>query len=196
MSDVAPWSVKGVDPECREAGKVAARKAGMTLGAWLNRAIMLQAASELTGDTLRRQNDNFASRLPALPTEKIVQALEALAREVREENRRLAEQNRKLTEETLAPVARTMLDLSKNLEGVRGMSAQVTAAQEAARKLNELGDVGGRIGAAESKADRATLAVPPLERALSRMAERLDRLDDPQAGRAPRRGLLARLFGL
>ncbi|MBM3490955.1 MAG: hypothetical protein FJX68_10970 [Alphaproteobacteria bacterium] len=196
MNDVAPWSVKGVDPECREAAKVAARKAGMTLGAWLNRAIMLQAASELAGDTLRRQNEPSANRLPALPTEKIVQALEALAREVREENRRLAEQNRKLTEDTLAPVARGLSDLGKDLEGMRSISAQFTAAQEAALKLKELGDVGGRIGVAESKADRATLAVPPLERALSRLSERLDRLDEPAPGRERRRGLFARLLGL
>jgi localization factor PodJL len=196
MNDVAPWSVKGVDPECREAAKVAARKAGMTLGAWLNRAIMLQAASELSGDTLRRQNEPTGSWLPALPTEKIVQALEAFARELREENRRLAEQNRKLAEETLALMARGISEISKDLEGMRGISGQLAAAQEAARKLEELGDVGSRVGAAESKADRATLAVPPLERALSRLSERLDRLDEPAPVRERRRGLFARLLGL
>ena len=36
MASTSPWSVKGIDPEAREAAKIAARKAGRTLGAWLN----------------------------------------------------------------------------------------------------------------------------------------------------------------
>ncbi|CAH1677882.1 TPR repeat protein [Hyphomicrobiales bacterium] len=36
MTQNVPWSVKGIDPQAREAAKDAARKAGMTLGAWLN----------------------------------------------------------------------------------------------------------------------------------------------------------------
>ncbi len=40
MKSNIPWSVKGIDPEAREAAKVAARKAGMTLGEWLNSLIL------------------------------------------------------------------------------------------------------------------------------------------------------------
>ena len=36
MAQTAPWSVKGIDPQARDAAKEAARKAGMTLGAWLS----------------------------------------------------------------------------------------------------------------------------------------------------------------
>lgn len=32
MASQSPWSIKGIDPEAREAAKMAARKAGMTLG--------------------------------------------------------------------------------------------------------------------------------------------------------------------
>ena len=35
-----PWSVKGIQPEAREAAKEAARRHGMTLGQWLNHVIM------------------------------------------------------------------------------------------------------------------------------------------------------------
>ena len=35
----SPWGVKGVDSEAREAVKIAARKAGLTVGAWLNQMI-------------------------------------------------------------------------------------------------------------------------------------------------------------
>ena len=40
MSAGAPWSVKGIDPKAREVAKDLARRAGMTLGEWLNRVIL------------------------------------------------------------------------------------------------------------------------------------------------------------
>lgn len=40
MKSNIPWSVKGIDPEAREAAKIAARRAGMTLGEWLNSLIL------------------------------------------------------------------------------------------------------------------------------------------------------------
>lgn len=43
----SPWSVKGVEPEAREAAKLAARKAGMTLGTWLSQTIRAAAAQQL-----------------------------------------------------------------------------------------------------------------------------------------------------
>ena len=43
----SPWSVKGVDPEAREAAKIAARKAGLTVGAWLNQMIRQSASDQL-----------------------------------------------------------------------------------------------------------------------------------------------------
>lgn len=36
MATSLPWSVKGVDPRTRDAAKAAARRAGMTLGEWLD----------------------------------------------------------------------------------------------------------------------------------------------------------------
>lgn len=39
MANSLPWSVKGVDPRTRDAAKAAARRAGMTLGAWLDHKI-------------------------------------------------------------------------------------------------------------------------------------------------------------
>ena len=39
MTQISPWSVKGVAPEDREAAKRAARKAGLPVGAWLSQTI-------------------------------------------------------------------------------------------------------------------------------------------------------------
>jgi localization factor PodJL len=43
MNSALSWSIKGIDPETREAAKIAARKSGMTLGQWLNSKIIATA---------------------------------------------------------------------------------------------------------------------------------------------------------
>lgn len=49
MKPGIPWSVKGIEPEAREAAKLAARKAGLTLGEWLNSVIFDQSAHSVVG---------------------------------------------------------------------------------------------------------------------------------------------------
>ena len=44
MSRAVPWSIKGVDFDAREAAKEAARRDGLSLGEWINRAISERAA--------------------------------------------------------------------------------------------------------------------------------------------------------
>ena len=39
-----PWSVEGIRPEARETALEAARRSGMSLGAWLNTVILEQRA--------------------------------------------------------------------------------------------------------------------------------------------------------
>lgn len=51
MKPGIPWSVKGIEPEVREAAKHAARKAGMTLGEWLNSVILDQSDEPEGGET-------------------------------------------------------------------------------------------------------------------------------------------------
>lgn len=46
MANSLPWSVKGVDPRTRDAAKAAARRAGMTLGEWLDHKIRIEGAAE------------------------------------------------------------------------------------------------------------------------------------------------------
>lgn len=43
MTSNAPWSVKGIEPNAREAAKDQARRAGLTLGEWLTRRIQDEA---------------------------------------------------------------------------------------------------------------------------------------------------------
>jgi localization factor PodJL len=44
MNKSVPWSIKGIDFDAREAAKEAARRDGLTLGEWMNRAITNRAA--------------------------------------------------------------------------------------------------------------------------------------------------------
>ena len=46
MATSLPWSVKGIDPRTRDAAKLAARRAGMTLGEWLDSRIREQSVAE------------------------------------------------------------------------------------------------------------------------------------------------------
>lgn len=47
MANSLPWSVKGVDPRTRDAAKAAARRAGMTLGEWLDHKIRDEAQDDM-----------------------------------------------------------------------------------------------------------------------------------------------------
>ena len=44
MSRAIPWSIKGVDPDAREAATYAALREGLTLGQWLKQTIEAHAA--------------------------------------------------------------------------------------------------------------------------------------------------------
>lgn len=45
MTSATPWSVKGIDPRAREAAREAARRRGLTIGEWLNQAILANEAA-------------------------------------------------------------------------------------------------------------------------------------------------------
>ena len=185
MAQDRNWLVDGVRPECREAAKIAARRAGLSLGDWLNRTIMNTVRDELGAGKERQSH-----QLPALPMADLVKAIEMLATEVKEQNRRTTEQveqrSRELAERAFEPVAVSVANLERNLDDKLG-------------KLDGLDDVAavvGRVREMEGKADKASLAVAPLERTVLRMAERLDQLDGGLHPRNhPRPGFFARLFG-
>jgi len=68
MKPGVPWSVKGIEPQAREAAKDAARRAGLTLGEWLNRMILDQDGDPDPGQpaAARPPSHELASRLDAL----------------------------------------------------------------------------------------------------------------------------------
>lgn len=171
-----------MEPEAREAAKLAARRAGTPIGTWLSHTIRKAAAEELRsgGQGLRSDYDGTAPsrygmsdpqpdarrassygaghRPPAPTTEAVLESINRLATKIEESERRTAD--------TLEPLAEKVRDLSERIEEVK-----------------------------ENKAIESN----PMERALARMSERLDQIEDGPRGRSNshdrrRHGFFSRLF--
>ncbi len=180
MTASPSWQIDDVEPEAREAAKLAARRAGLDIGAWLTNTIMAAATAELKraapaargADAARAsyapnggangQAGGEGARLPALPVEVLIDNIRRLTARIEATEQRTAD--------VIAPLAGKMSSLSERIEEV---------------------------------STRTNAATAPMERALSRMAERLERLEGGKDGREighaeapapakPRR----RLFGL
>jgi localization factor PodJL len=82
MKPGIPWSVKGIEPETREAAKDAARRSGMTLGEWLNSMILDSAdGSETESVPLARHQRSTPQRdETSIRLEDIAEQLSRIAR--------------------------------------------------------------------------------------------------------------------
>lgn len=177
MKRTSPWSVKGVDPEAREAAKLAARRLDMPVGQWLSHAIRKVATEQLrtggpgpdpefagTGNDGQRRafaagpdtRGETGARPPALTPEAVLESINRLAAKIEESESR--------TTEAIAPVADKVRELTEEVDALKNGHA---------------------------------VERNPLERALTRMSERLDRIengDDRRGGSARREGFFSRLF--
>lgn len=84
MKPGIPWSVKGIEPETREAAKDAARRSGMTLGEWLNSKILDSAEEQESAPAARHQRATPARAEASIRLEDIAEQLSRIAR--REQN--------------------------------------------------------------------------------------------------------------
>ena len=84
MKPGIPWSVKGIEPETREAAKEAARRSGMTLGEWLNTKILDSADEAEPAPVTRHQRPSAARGETSIRLEDIAEQLSRIAR--REQN--------------------------------------------------------------------------------------------------------------
>jgi localization factor PodJL len=152
----SPWSVKGVDPEAREAAKIAARKAGMTVGTWLSQIIRQSATEQLRGGG-QRQPQQAPPERPAAPggfqnAQPPAPTIQAVFESIQRLSQRI-EQSEKRTAETIAPIAEKVSELSTKIEEAKTGSGTSTA---------------------------------PVERAVQKIAERLDKIEDSGVTRGPR----------
>lgn len=83
------WAVRGIEPETRTAATKAARRAGLTVGQWCNRALRDAATGEL--------------KEPLVPAPRLEETLAKLAETIERQNARLdaMEQTDRKPEEAL-----------------------------------------------------------------------------------------------
>jgi len=218
MDRSQPWSVKGIEPETRQAAKMAARRAGLTLGAWLNQVIRHAAAEDAAGGAAPR--GPTAEPLPLMPHAPTAAAQvppgqygppEHYAQRVHAGGpadgqagmETLLEALRRQTEEIKAAIRESTGELRAGTDRIPPLADRLhplgDQIEMIAARLEQVGDIDRRLTEAEHKAEQASLQVRPLERSLSRLSERLEGTGhmpypDPE-GRYRRRGLFGKLFG-
>ena len=170
----APWSVKGIDPKAREVAKDLARRSGMTLGEWLNRAI-------LEGDTLKDvgSESEFPGRFERNPS-RIRPVPEALVQPV--EVGRLAERLRNLEAHMKAPRSTPPSDLLLAVEPMLQRMADRIGDAEArtsgalAEVKRAMSALDARIGAADHRHEAVAQSLTQrLEQVRAETAEALRR---------------------
>ena len=204
MAQQSRWSVSGVQNECRVAGKVAARRSGLTIGEWLSRVIMDAAKDTVQGQELTPVNNSLtatpANEASSAHLNELTGVIAALSELIQKQNERAeaaAGMDRAEVEETLeqsvAPVKESMRQLEENID----------AKLDALQLGENVGPMQARVLEAEEKAERANLAMAPLERKVMRLSQQLEQREEQdlsasrpsRPARVPRRGLLSRLFG-
>lgn len=160
----SPWSVKGVDPETREAAKIAARRAGMTVGQWLNQTIRAAASQQLRnggrvapeppsphdvfasppgGETGPGTAPSGAAPQPPAPT------MQALFESIQKLSSRIEAAEMKTTA-AIAPLAEQVDQLAHQIEEVKRQGEVSTAPVERAvmrlsERLQKLEETSGRL---------------------------------------------------
>ncbi len=190
MAVNSPWSVKGVDPEAREAAKIAARKQGVNVGRWLSQTILAAASEELRSkrsDSDQRYSENAQNTNQPREVHRDSQAYDDPPRQDH------------------APIGPPALTAEAVLESIQKLAGRIEQSEQrttdAIKPIAEkVGELGEQIEEIKTKSGGATTA--PVERAMMRLSVRLDRMEDTSKGPTrPSRtsddgaGFLGRLFG-
>lgn len=158
MRSGVPWSVKGIEPEAREAAKQAARRAGVTLGAWLNQVIMEGGTDEVTSPS---QN---ASAFGETQVNARPESRQHVAMPEMTSPERIAID--------MAPVTEAMRDIVSRVEQSERRN------QELARRMEQTVNVlSERLEETERNMDHSSSDVrtlDPLERKIQQLSERLE----------------------
>lgn len=208
MSTETPWSVRGVEPETREAAKMAARRSGLTLGHWLNRTIRNAVAEEL-GSGQDRPADE--AQLPALPNAVLLAAIQeqldaqrvaieaTLQQERATADKPAVEATRlhEIPEPAIDPDPRLQAEFDEIkllIHDYLGLLLPVAEPVQAlSRQLEDMSNLAKDVRRSADAAERAAASVLPLERAVLRMTGAAS--DDPVPVHERRGSGLGKLFG-
>jgi localization factor PodJL len=190
MKPTSPWSVKGVEPEAREAAKLAARRAGVPLGVWLGHTIRKVAAEQLKFGDHNNNFDPATSEPPSAPQANYQAPPQADYQTAsqpypQEAPPRPAQPPAPTTEAVLQSITRLASKIEESDK--RTTEILVPLAEKVKTLTEQVNEV----------KENKSIESNPLERALSRMSERLDQIEDGPK-RAPaskgKPGFISRLF--
>lgn len=197
MVSQSPWSVKGIDPEAREAAKIAARRAGLTVGQWLNQAIRVVAAEQLTGRRSEPQSEPQSAPPPvqnAPPYPGHIPPAQGYPQQPPygqppppgyPPQYAPPPQGGTPPAPTLEAIFDSLQGLSKRLEeSERKAESKVEPLVEKVQELTE------KI---ESAGSQKNVTTAPLERAVMRLSERVEKMEGPAKEEDDHKGW--RLFG-
>jgi localization factor PodJL len=190
-----PWSVKGVDAQARDVAKDAARRAGMTLGEWLNTMIVETATDEPEPPRARHGHEpqghnlkDIAERLARLDRAAADTALGAHHAQSDLESvlrRAIADTTKRadVVEERTAGALSAMVRWMEHAEQRRREEVgTIAAAQE--RTSTALRDALALVATRMNDIER-TVATrdsdPGVKEALARLELRIDRLDERES---------------
>ena len=180
MRPGVPWSVKGIEPEAREAAKIAARREGKTLGQWLNEKI-IDASDEEEADI----SADAALRPPAsssgnpMPQQALQIDFSPVTDALRDLVHRL-ERSERRSENALTGLDETLADMSTRLERTERMSREpgLMASAGGSGLDTTLADLRERLEKSERGLERAehlnTDAMRTVERGLRAISNRLE----------------------
>ncbi len=171
MRPGVPWSVKGIEPEAREAAKQAARRAGVTLGAWLNQVIMDGGTDEVG------MPDADVSYATGRDTMNLSQS--AAAPQAQPQANTQAPQTERVAVD-LAPVAEAVRDIVARVEQSERRTLDL-----ARRMEQSVGLLAERLDTSERHMDDVMPdphAYDPLERKIQQLSERLEQAERGRGG--------------
>ena len=172
MRPVVPWSVKGIEPEAREAAKQAARRAGMTLGAWLNHVIMDNGT------------DDAAAMAPPATAQQDFSQLDAATSQPQPPNMQGAQpfmHQSAYAAPQMPPMMQPQIDLSPVTEAVRDLVRRIDANE---RHIDSsLEELANRV---ETSEQLLASGVPSQDAGLERKMQQLtERLEQSEHAKAP-----------
>lgn len=174
----SPWSVKGVEPEAREAAKIAARKAGLTVGAWLTQMIRQSASDQLRsgGSASSAPEASGYDQAPPQhrsPNEQYFSGKENWQPPPQQPGYGAGQPPPPGTAPPPAPTMQAVFESIQRLSS-RIESAEQRTADTIAPIVEKVAELSEQL---EKAKDTGGTSTAPVERAVQKIADRLDRME-------------------
>jgi len=178
MRPGVPWSVKGIEPEAREAAKIAARREGKTLGQWLNEKIIDASDEEMAAPV---GGPAFAPPASPSGTPMAQQALQIDFSPVTDALRDLVhrlERSERRSETALTGLDEALVDMAARLDRTEQLSTNGGLGGAPSGLDSTLSELRDRLEKSERGLERAehlnTDAMRTVERGLRAISNRLE----------------------